>query len=204
MAKTPYLEEYLATLPDGLSSFPQARLRGEILDFVMDWLQEIEEPLPAVLRDPVRYYRPFGRAAKWVPEVLECAISLHIATVGYPTGQSWLDEVYRRQRKVYQTPLYRALLIMLSPTLLTMVATERWRAFRKGSELKMDRWTTTPTGRFTTATLRYPPGLHTELTLRSLGEMMVAAIDSCGAKETKYELTEEIKGEARFSMSYVA
>jgi hypothetical protein len=200
-----HLDEYLERLPNGLRSFPEAQIRGEVLDDVLLWLDEMEAPIHPHLHDLIRAYRPLGRAMKWVPEVLENALFLQVVDEGYPSEESIVQAVYRRQRAVFNTTLYRALMLILSPTLLMMGASDRWKAFRRGSELSVDRWTNTPTGRITTATLRHPPGLYHRLHLLTIGEMMRAAIDACGAKDSKLELLEEQRpGETRFAMSYRA
>lgn len=199
------LYAYLESLPDGMRSFPQAQVRGEVLDATIEWLEEIESAPDPILRDWIRSSRPMGRSVEWIPEALLNAVSLQIIDDGFPSDESWLNEVYRRQRKVYHTPLYRAVLMVLSPTLLTMGAGDRWKAYRKGSALSVDKWARDGDRRVSIATLRYPAGLHTDVHVRSLATVLVAAVDACGAKETKMDLLEESRpGEARFRMSYRA
>jgi hypothetical protein len=200
------LHAYLDSLPDGLRSFPQCQVRGEILDSTLDWLAEVEASPDARLRDALARFRAGGAAAEWIPEVLQNAVSLQIIDDGYPSDESWLNEVYRRQKMVYRTPLYRALLMVLSPTLLTMGAQDRWAAYRRGSELVVDKWTRQGTRRQTTATLFHPAGLHTEVLLLSLGQALVAAVDACGAAASRLELlAEETRpGAARYRLSYEA
>ncbi|HJL18100.1 MAG TPA: hypothetical protein RMH99_20725 [Sandaracinaceae bacterium LLY-WYZ-13_1] len=197
---------YLESLPAGARSFSECRVRGEVLDATLEWLAEVESAPDPVLEDWLQSQRPMGKALEWIPEVLLNAVSLQIVDDGYPSDESWLNEVYRRQRAVYQTPLYRALLLVLSPTLLTMGAQDRWKAYRTGSELVVDRWTREGSRRLTTATLRYPPGLHTETHLLSLGEAIHAAVDACGARESRLELlsAQSRPGEARLRLSYEA
>jgi hypothetical protein len=205
MAPTRHLHAYLASLPDGMRSFPKCLVRGEVLDHTLEWLAEVEGTLDPMLRDWVRTYRPLGRAMQWVPEVLLNCVSLQVADAGYPSGEAWLSDVYRRQRAIYSTPLYRALLLVLSPTLLTMGASDRWKAYRRGSALVVGKWAKTPAGRQTTATLEHPPGLHTDLHLLSLGQALVAAVDACGAKGSKLELApDSAPGQARFHLTYRA
>ncbi len=205
MPRTRYLQTYLESLPEGMRSFPKCQVRGEVLDHTLDWLSEVGGTLDPVLRDWVRTYRPLGRAMEWVPEVLLNCVSLSVSDQGYPSGEAWLSDVYRRQRAIYQTPLYRAFLLVISPTLLTMGAADRWKAYRRGSALVVDKWTKTITGRQTTATLEHPAGLHTELHLLSLGQALVAAVDACGAKGSKLELMPDSPpGQARFRLTYSA
>ena len=205
MAPRDNLTRYLSALPEGMDSFAECRVKGNVLDEVLAWLAAVEgSPHPA-LEAALRTHRPLGRSLEWVPEVLINAVSLQIADAGYPSDQSWLDEVYRRQREAYRTPIYKALMLVLSPTLLTMGARDRWRAYRVGTELAIERWTKTPTGRVATATLHHPPALYSRLNVLSLGVAMVAAIDACGAENTQLELEEDApEGQSRFRLSYRA
>jgi hypothetical protein len=192
-------------LPDGFRSYPGCQVRGEVLDATLEWLEEVEGTLDPIVTPWVRTFRPLGRAMDWVPEVLLNAVSLSVADAGYPSDESFLNDVYRRQRAVYETPFYRALLKVLSPTLLTMGAADRWKAYRRGSELVVDRWTKTSERRLTTARLKYPAGLHDRLLLNSLLQALVAAVDACGARESRLELlAESTPGEARFLLTYRA
>ncbi len=201
-----FLEDYLETLPEGPRSFPQAQLRGEVLDDTLSWLSDRGVTLDPNLREWVRRYQPLGRSMQWVPEVIQIAVWLQVVESGYPSTQACLDDVYHRQRAVYSTPFYRAIMLILSPTLLMMGAAERWKAFRKGSELLVDRWTSTKNGRVTTVTLRHPAGLYHRMSLLSLGQATIAALDACGAKDTELEFLESAStpGNARFRVSYRA
>lgn len=199
------LHAYLESLPDGLRSFPQCQVRGEVLDSTLEWLAELEVDLDPSLREGVRTHRPLGRAMRWVPEVLLNAVFLHLADCGYPNDEACLRDVYRRQRMAYETPLYRVVLKVFSPTLLTMGATERWKAYRRGTELKVNKWKKVGAKHVTIATLEHPPGLHTRLNLESLGEALVAAVDAAGARDARLELLDElVPGEARFQLTYSA
>ena len=199
------LHAYLETLPDGMRSFPRCQVRGEVLDSTLEWLADVDGELSPALRDWVRSHRPLGKAMEWIPEVLLNGVFLDVADQGYPSDQSCLDDVYRRQREVYKTAFYRALLMVLSPTLLTMGAADRWKAYRRGTELKIDKWDKAGTRRVTTATLFHPPGLYTTLNVASLAQALVAAIDAAGARDAKLELLPEgTPGETRFRLLYSA
>jgi len=199
------LRAYLESLPEGLRSFPRCQVRGEVLDSTLEWLEEVDgEPDPA-LQDWVRSHRPLGRAMQWVPEVLLNAVFLDLADQGYPSDESCLHDVYRRQRAVYETTFYRAMMKVLSPTLLTMGAADRWKAYRRGTELVVDKWDKAGARRVTTATLKHPPGLYTKLNVASLAQALVAAIDAAGARDARLELLDELApGEARFRLTYTA
>ncbi|MFK7988574.1 MAG: hypothetical protein AB8I08_21320 [Sandaracinaceae bacterium] len=199
MAHTAYLDTYLAGLPEGMSSFPDCVVKANVLDEVLAWLVEVEAGVPPSLAPAVARV-----SSDWVPETLINALSLHIADVGYPTGESWVNSVYRRQRALYQTPLYRAVMVVLSPTLLMMGAADRWKAYRRGTALKVDRWQNSAHRRETIGSIRHPAGLYAELNLQSLGQAFLAAVDSCGARDAEVEIIEYAGDATRFRLSYRA
>lgn len=153
----------------------------------------------------LRLARPMGRTLEWTPEVLSNAISLN-ARRGYANDDAWLRAVYERQRRVYRTPLYRALMLVLSPTLMTMGAQRRWGAYRKGTELIVEKWRGEKGENVTYGMLRYPVGLYDSLMLRGFTSTLRAAIDAAGAKDSAVEFleAESIPGQARYRVSYRA
>lgn len=199
MPRTDHLETYLSGLPAGLSSFPDCVVKSNVLDEVLAWLSEVEGGVPSSLAPALSRV-----SSGWVPETLINALSLHIADVGYPTGESWVNSVYRRQRAVYQTPLYRAVMIVLSPTLLMMGATDRWKAYRRGTKLAVDRWQNRGHRRETIGSIHHPRGLYADLNLQSLGQAFLAAVDSCGARDAQVEIIEYAGDATRFRLSYLA
>lgn len=197
------LDDYLRSLPHGLASFPRAQCKGNVLDEQLEWIEQAGVPLDPRIEPAVRSARPFGRPMEWVPEVLINATSLN-ARLGYPSDEAWAATLYERQREIYRRPLYRALLMVMSPTLLTMAASDRWGAYRRGTELAIDRWKKAGAARATTGTLRYPPGLYTTMLLRGLANTLRSAIDAAGAKRSVVELleAESDDGVARYRLSY--
>lgn len=197
------LDDYLRSLPSGFASFPRAQCKGNILDEQLEWIEQARVPIDPRLEGAMRSARPFGRPMEWVPEVLINATSLN-ARLGYPSDAAWAQALYDRQREVYRRPLYRALMMVMSPTLLTMAASDRWGAYRRGTELAIDRWKKAGAARATMGTLRYPHGLYTPMLLRGLANTLRSAIDAAGAKRSVVELVEAEggPGEARYRMSY--
>jgi hypothetical protein len=199
------LDDYLATLPDGLRAFPRAEVKGNVLDEQLAWLDEVGVKLDRRIAPALRRAQPLGRSMEWVPEVLINAVSLN-AMEAYPDEAGWIRAVYDRQLAYYRTPLYRALLMVMSPTLLTMGAERSWGAYRKGSTLKVDKWHKEGDSRITYGTLHHPAGLHMPLNLRGFAGTLHAAIDAAGAKESAVELLEDesAAGAARYRLSYRA
>jgi hypothetical protein len=197
------LDEYIRSLPEGFASFPGAQVKGNVLDEMLEWAASVGAPLDARLEPELKRLRPFGQTRDWVPEVVNNAVSLSVR-LAYPSDDAWLRALYEHQRAVYRRPLYRALLMVLSPTLLTMGAADRWKAYRRGSELVVDRWNRTGNGRSTTGAIVHPAGLYTPLMLRGHALTLRAAIDAAGARNSRVELLERESepGHARYRLSY--
>ncbi|HJL16441.1 MAG TPA: hypothetical protein RMH99_12340 [Sandaracinaceae bacterium LLY-WYZ-13_1] len=196
------LDDYLRSLPEGLRSFPGAQVKGNVLDEQLEWAAEVGAPLDPRVEPELKRLRPFGRTPEWVPEVVNNAVSLN-ARLGFDGDRAWLDALYDRQAELYRRPLYRALLMVLSPTLLLMAASDRWRAYRRGSDLVVDRWQRDGATRFTTGTLVHPPGLYSSLMLTGHARTLQAAIDAAGAEDSRVELEDEREpGRARYRLSY--
>lgn len=181
------------------------QIKGNILDEQLEWLRELDVRVDPRVAAAVRSAQPMGRSMEWVPEVVSNAISLN-AYDGYPSEAAWTKAVYERQQRIFRTPLYRALMLVLSPTLMTMGAQQRWGAYRRGTELAVEKWQKSGTVMLTHATLRFPPGVYTPMLLRGLGGMLRAAIEAAGAKEAVLELLdgESQPGAARYRLSYRA
>lgn len=197
------LHAYLSSLPDGFRSFPGALCKGNVLDEQLEWIEQAGATLDPRLEEPLRSAKPFGRPMEWVPEVLINALSLN-ARLGYASDDAWGRALYDRQREVYQRPLYRALMMVMSPTLMTMAASDRWGAYRKGTSLAVDRWSKEAGRRSTIGTLTYPDGLYTSMLLSGLAQTLRSAIDAAGAEGStvEYVAAESSPGSARYRMRY--
>lgn len=188
--------EYLASLPGGLRALPEAQVRREIVDDQLEWHARVGHEVDPRLA-------PYANDSQsgWASEVLANALVLSVREA-YPTETAFLSAIYERQRALFQTPFYRAVMLVMSPTLVTMGADRRWATFRRGSQLEMGRWKRDGTSRASTATLVHPPGLHPEPILKGFGEMFRAAVDGAGAKQSTIVLAERGDTSARWELAY--
>lgn len=203
------LDRYLDSLPDGLASFPRVQVKGQVLDEQVEWLESLDGRLDPRLAAALRKYSFVGRTHEWVPEVINNAVSVSVRDrLGGATDaardRAYFRALYDRQREVYRRPLYRALLMVLSPTLLTLGAGDRWKAYRNGTELAVDRWKRGVETNSTTGSLTYPPGLYDPLMVSGVCEVLRAAIDAAGAKDSSVTVVdaETRPGHARFALVY--
>ena len=85
---TPLLSAYLASLPEGLDSFPQVQQKGSIVQSFLDGvpIQTHLSSLPGPLADWVKH-PPLASA--WVSEVKGFALMLACADLCFPTTDAW-------------------------------------------------------------------------------------------------------------------
>jgi len=123
-------------------------------------------------------------ARTWVPEVhLACLMLGHIDHLGL-SDQQYLDWAYQRNRELLQQPLFKLLMLVVSPAMLLRGAGSRFESFHLGTSVsalpKSEReWTLMMTFR---------PHLFPSLVLRGYTMAFVAAMELTGAKQVRCEL----------------
>lgn len=189
--------EYLQSLPNGVRSVPEAQVRREIIDDQLEWLASLGRQIDPRLEPHVH-----EAVGAWASEVLANALVMH-ARGAYADEAEFFAAIYERQRALFRTPFYRAVMMLMSPTLVMMGADRRWATYRRGSQLLMGRWRRDGDRRAAQATLTFPPGLHPEPILLGFGEMFRAAIDGAGARQSEVSLREHDAGQACWELRYV-
>jgi hypothetical protein len=184
-ARYPGAARYLAELPRGVGSHPDCRVKGSLLRSMLESTpvpfdrEGLSKAALSLLDSP-----PLPNA--WMQEVAFNALML--AHEDRMSGARFSDWVYGRNRKLFESSLYRVLFLVVSPERLLVGMTHRWSAFRSGSELRLlER-----SAHAARVELRYPERLHDERTLSNIAVAVRAAIDAAGAKRstTKLELVE--------------
>lgn len=178
--------QYAATLPKGLASFPACAVRDIAIEaLTRDFGRLAEEPgLPTEVANVLR-----GRlGASWVPEVTFQVAELVVRDLGFEDDASYFAWISKTNDELFDKPVLRSLMRLLSPTLVVLGATRRWATFHQGSELS-----TGPVGRqgdrgATVAHLRYPEGLFSRIFLLGLEQAFMAALNASRAKEPEVKL----------------
>lgn len=148
----PLLQGYLDGLPDGLHSYPECRAKASLVRFVTARCPEGEfTALPPPLAELVRSPPP---ATGWVPEVQYNALSLAVADLLGRDASGFGALWYAVMDEMVQSPLYRVVLGLVSPTALLKTAAKRWGMFHVGTRLTA---TTSPDG--LSLSIRHPAHL---------------------------------------------
>lgn len=89
------------------------------------------------------------------------------------------DWIRVRNQRLFRSPLYRVLFLVVSPERLFIGVPQRWSAFRKGTTLELRSLRE----RSAELVLRYPQNLHTTVTLGNMSIALCAAAEAAGAKD---------------------
>lgn len=191
----PIAAAYVARLPDGLASHPDCQVKGSVIRQMLDSTPVAFETLglPREIADLVRV-PPLP--SDWVPEVQFNTLMLaHEDRIEPELFREW---VYNRNRKLLSSNLYRVLFLLVSPERLFMGVANRWKAFRRGTELVVldhDK-------HHANVEVRYPTRLYDVRALTNLTVALTAALDAAGGQGTTVRLVSHDDRVARISATW--
>lgn len=181
--QTPSVESYLASLPRGLSSYPECMHKGDPLRV---WLQRsptrevarLVPPAVAALLDGDRTLPP------WVPEVHANVLYLAMRQAHFADDAAFLTHARECNRAVLETPVNRVLFWAAAPRSILRAAGLRWGSLHRGSAIDV-RF-----GQDSTASvvLSFPRGLFPELVLRGNATGFVLAMENAGGRDVQIEV----------------
>jgi hypothetical protein len=135
------VDEYVARLPDGLASYPEATVKGSVVlaHCVHPAFRDVQRDttVPAEARHLLE--EPPTRTT-WVAEAHFNALMAALydrtfrTTGGYEAYEAW---VTAQSRKLFETNLYRILFVFVSPERLLAATANRWAAFHRGTTLDL-------------------------------------------------------------------
>ncbi len=170
------LDRWLAELPGGLDSYPNAQAKGSIVRSLLAG-QPIPE-LAARLPGPVRRLAtdpPVG--SEWVPEAHFAALLLGIADVRGMTDAEVCGWARAHNRALFESPAYRILMEVMAPGALVRFAGKRWENWHRGTRLDVEGVSDDGVR----LTLTFPARLYDDLLLRVFGEAFAAALELSNA-----------------------
>lgn len=156
LSRFPLLAAYLEKLPNGLDSHPSCLAKGSMLraDLGPDALEVprglLPEPIERLLSDP-------PLPTQWIPEVHN--VAAHLASYELRFGrdqEATARHVYAANRALVESPLYKGLFTVPSPTLLVRGAERRWAHLHRGVSIDVTISADRKAGVFT---LKYPDHL---------------------------------------------
>jgi hypothetical protein len=201
-ARFPLASAYLASLPKGLDSFPQCRVRVLVFEPIGKAYPALAEgvaagPVAALLRGAVT-------SNDWVPEVVGQVANLMLRDACLASDAEYFDWSYRASEVSFDKPLVRNLIRLISPTLLVMGAARRWSTLHDGTQLETtpvvaagERWQTI--GR-----LRFPAGLFPPLFLQGLTAAFSAAMALARGRSIEVALRDQTATSADYVVTWAA
>jgi len=176
---------YLQSLPAGLDSFPECRVRAEVYTDVRESFPELGKDTSLPPR--VSAYFKGHHDKQWISEVLGQVINL-LARDSLPGDDAFLDYTYGLNQRLFQSSFLRHLMRLVTPTLIVMGAAQRWGTLHEGTTLTAGKIVRKSDGNRTTGTLHFPAGLYPELFLRALVPAFRAGIDGARAEHAEVRL----------------
>ena len=164
-ASTPRTAQWLASLPDGLDSYPECQVKGSMVRGYSEFMPEGVDlqRLPAPVRDLVTD-PPLVSA--WISETKMIALCLAFRELYFETDAGYLSWVEESLETMLAGRLYRVLFSVISPARMAKSAAKRWKALRLGTRREMVEFNDNGNlGRITYPENLYHP-LYVEITLR--------------------------------------
>jgi hypothetical protein len=190
----PLAAAYLARLPDGIRSYPDAKIRGGLVQsIIMAHTLEARGALPDVVCDwidspPV--------TSEWVPQVVARVLLRAYFDQVFRTREAYLRWAYEAQKKTLSGPLYRVLFLGISPERLARIAASRYAHFHAGLTMTVTRHAQ---GR-AEAELTYPALLCDGFDHQATLEGLRAGLELAGAKNVSGSATSTGETSARIEL----
>lgn len=195
----PRTDQYLRQLPDGLDSYPEAARKGEFLHVLLGELATVVEPtdLPAPLGDYMT-----DPPKVFIPEVHSNTLYTIARDVFYDSDEALLATQFKVSSAVFRNPLYRAIMLVMSPSLLCMGATRRWGTFRRGTKLTVYSLREEKDRIVAEGRLEYPPRLFDHMLALTALTSLRAALHAARTRDLETGLLEVGENEARSRFSW--
>jgi hypothetical protein len=194
--------KYLASLPQGVQSFPKCTVRDvAVAAYVRDFSALAAEP---GLPEPVAELLRGGLRATWLPETVFQVVNVVVRELAFSDDASFFTWIFNANAELFDKPLLRSLMRLLSPMLIVIGAGKRWGTFHQGSELVPGRVSRSGDREETTARLRYPSGLFAPTFLAGLEHAFLAALIASRARDPRVELGAVGPAEAEYRVDWRA
>lgn len=184
--RLPRAAAYLASLPNGLESFPSCRVRDVTVEpYARAFGALAEEPgLPTPLVD---LFAGVG-GGSYYPEVVFQAAHLVVRDRVFDADAPFYEWIFNANALLFDRPIVRSLMRLVSPSLIVLGATKRWGAFHDGSELTANRAVVSGNRAETFSHLKYPSGLFSSVFLGGLEHVFMAALLASSARGPRVRL----------------
>ncbi|MCB9592654.1 MAG: hypothetical protein H6719_07970 [Sandaracinaceae bacterium] len=195
MERYRYLREYLAALPDGLSSHPECASKATLLRSSLEGHEdaEVDDLRPELLE----LYRNPPPATVWVPAVKVNAILHVIIDLYYPRREDVIEWARRRTLRMRDNPIYARILRVTSVYALFRISQQLDRLFQRGTHIQ------THLGKgHARFELTHPPYLVSPINQVANVGMFEAMVEITGGADARCEMTGSSPTGATFEMTW--
>jgi hypothetical protein len=200
-SKFPRLAHYLAKLPRGLDSYPECQAKGAVL---RNWLQDAQSLAGSPLPDELLGYltSPPSQSA-WLPEVHLWAVVLAEVDAAAMSEARFMEWCRELNLRLLKGPVYRFVLVMLSPETILGLGASTFRGFHRGFGITVGKSAGAERG-LLFVQLDFPPHLIDELCLKGLGTAFEVALALGRARAARVTLVEAKATSACFAAEWDA
>lgn len=180
----PCAAAYVASLPAGLCSYSRHQVRTEVLAPTVGELraQGRLPALPGLLGSLVRgeYRQP------WLPDAVGCAAIMVRRDLCYRDDEAFLAGMRSTAEDSLNRPLYGALKLMLTPSVVMAGASQRWNSLRRGTGVHVQPPRRLAAQQYgATGRITFPPHLYNDLLLDVFCGWFVAALKLSRARDVE-------------------
>jgi hypothetical protein len=179
----PRLEAYLESLPKGLDSYADHVLKASFYRQFLD-----DHPLLKSAGFPGELGRLVAQplpVSSWMSEAHTTAFYMASIDLLGLDDDTFLQAIYRLNVRVLRGPMYRVMMMVISPSLIVRGAESRWNAFHRGIRLSAEM----RGEKGGTVRLVYPTNLYSPLMARAYTMAFRAAIEAAGGKSVEFAVT---------------
>lgn len=188
---------YLASLPDGISSYPECRCKAAVWKNILKWTDTRTLP-DRIPMDPPILPDPNTLNSSWIPLVKHFVGHLVLRDCLFPTD----DDIYRHfltaNRRLLSGPLYRVMFAVASPKMCVQAADRRFSKLFEGITLSA----VITDAHSTRVELKYPPALMPALVGRLYLTAFEMAAQLAGGKDVTGKVISHSNTVAEYSLSW--
>lgn len=195
----PRTRAYVASLPQGLASYPECRSKMSIWKNILQWTDT--SALSGNVPPELTVFAAENLLdAAWMPAAESFACHLVLRDALFPTDAALAEHFRMLDRKLLSGRLYQMLFALTSPERIVHAADRRFRAMFEGITLDARR---EGPGHVEIA-LRYPPRLLPPLVGRLYLVAFEVAVELAGAKEVRSRVLDHGETTARHELTWEA
>jgi len=178
------LDEFIAGLPAGLDSYPECQQKASFYRSNMERngarlpIDALPAPVQRMLREPLP-------VSAWISTAQSHAYFIATAGCAFSSDAEFFADTIKGTKSLFSGPLYRLLMMVVSPETALRGANKRWNAMQRGMSIEVVRL---EKGR-TEALVVAPPGLLPPLIARWYAAAFTAVLELAGAKNARIDVT---------------